>query len=426
MTEYNYPAELLDVLRTEELRLSKIGKRSWPPEVMLPRDTVLKQLLDVCYHASFLREEGRSLSFQIAFCTKEDLSREPNTRRSLVEFTRGVDFTPQQIRRLAPAIDSKQTTIAVKETSVGDETPRLEIWGLILANGSWAPNPEKNLPSFSPLPALIIGSSDAGSLEVSWKEFSLGRLEHGAIASRVEDILRFAAFGDFFVPAVNEVLREVWGSLDSESEDDRRSVHQMAWDMYMRPLKQILKSSSRHGHGGTILMIAQNEIGELEDNVSVRIKYGCLGFNIWNHILALGRAERAHWITVLDDFRPQDILVRQQDLDQWSKIASRELNVIGNLTAIDGAVLLTDHFDLVGFGVEIHLESVLKSIDIAPTQGKLGRTVPIEEYGTRHRSAFRFAEKFERTVAFVLSQDGGIKAVRQKGERVMLWTDVYA
>ncbi len=46
---------------------------------------------------------------------------------------------------------------------------------------------------------------------------------------------------------------------------------------------------------------------------------------------------------------------------------------------------------------------------------------PFTGYGTRHRSAFRFVDKMEPSVAFILSQDGGIKAATKVGERVVMW-----
>jgi len=46
---------------------------------------------------------------------------------------------------------------------------------------------------------------------------------------------------------------------------------------------------------------------------------------------------------------------------------------------------------------------------------------PFEGYGMRHRSAFRFVEQMPASIAFVLSQDGGIKAVAKVNERIVMW-----
>jgi hypothetical protein len=48
---------------------------------------------------------------------------------------------------------------------------------------------------------------------------------------------------------------------------------------------------------------------------------------------------------------------------------------------------------------------------------------PFTGYGTRHRAAFRFVEHMAPSVAFILSQDGGIKAATKVDERVVMWPD---
>jgi hypothetical protein len=47
---------------------------------------------------------------------------------------------------------------------------------------------------------------------------------------------------------------------------------------------------------------------------------------------------------------------------------------------------------------------------------------PFTGYGTRHRSAFRFVESMNPAVAFIQSQDGGIKAATLVGDRVVMWS----
>jgi DNA integrity scanning protein DisA with diadenylate cyclase activity len=51
-------------------------------------------------------------------------------------------------------------------------------------------------------------------------------------------------------------------------------------------------------------------------------------------------------------------------------------------------------------------------------------SVPIESFGTRHRSAFRFCSSLEDSASFVVSQDGGVKAIKRVGDKVNLWPDI--
>lgn len=86
--------------------------------------------------------------------------------------------------------------------------------------------------------------------------------------------------------------------------------------------------------------------------------------------------------------------------------------------------MLTDTFRVIGFGAEVTAsfagtDKVHVAQDVEGTESKEAGFV---EFGTRHRSAFRFAGSMESAVALVMSQDGGIKAVRQIGARLLMWT----
>jgi DNA integrity scanning protein DisA with diadenylate cyclase activity len=96
---------------------------------------------------------------------------------------------------------------------------------------------------------------------------------------------------------------------------------------------------------------------------------------------------------------------------------------IGSLTAVDGAVVLTDKLRIIGFGSEVKVSSPgTDTIHIAKDEeGDESTAVPRTGYGTRHRSAFRFVENMEPSVTFILSQDGGIKAATKVDERVVMW-----
>src|SRR4029453_6220733 len=85
--------------------------------------------------------------------------------------------------------------------------------------------------------------------------------------------------------------------------------------------------------------------------------------------------------------------------------------------------LLTDRLRLLGFGAEVltasqKIESVRAARSAFPEKYTKG---PLPAFGTRHRSAFRFCSSVEPSVAFILSQDGGVKAVRQVGRHLVMW-----
>src|SRR5207245_2108609 len=88
---------------------------------------------------------------------------------------------------------------------------------------------------------------------------------------------------------------------------------------------------------------------------------------------------------------------------------------IASLSKVDGALVITDRFRVLGFGAEIIAQSpTLKEISLAANPEATETTnISIESYGTRHRSAFRFCSSYEDSLAFIVSTDGGIKATKR-------------
>jgi DNA integrity scanning protein DisA with diadenylate cyclase activity len=81
---------------------------------------------------------------------------------------------------------------------------------------------------------------------------------------------------------------------------------------------------------------------------------------------------------------------------------------------------------VLGFGAEIiatspSLSTVKEALD--PTATKTFN-VPLERFGTRHRSAMRMCSSFDECIALVVSQDGPVKVLKRVGGDVVMWNDV--
>src|SRR5262245_6975675 len=89
----------------------------------------------------------------------------------------------------------------------------------------------------------------------------------------------------------------------------------------------------------------------------------------------------------------------------------RAVDAIAGLTAVDGATLITDRYELLAFGVKIgrpdgkpRVERVVVS---EPVEGGAPVEVaPLQLGGTRHNSAAQFAQDQQDSFAMVASQDG--------------------
>lgn len=87
--------------------------------------------------------------------------------------------------------------------------------------------------------------------------------------------------------------------------------------------------------------------------------------------------------------------------------------LLAALSAVDGAVLMTKRFEIVGFGVEVQpgLSSPARIRRALDVDGR--RTAPDHEenVGTRHRAAYRFVHAHPKGLAIVVSQDGTVRFV---------------
>lgn len=101
-------------------------------------------------------------------------------------------------------------------------------------------------------------------------------------------------------------------------------------------------------------------------------------------------------------------------------------HLVATLANVDGAVVMTDDLEVLGFGAEIsgalpEVESVDRSLDLQGTGRVRERT---DRVGTRHRSAYRLCQQLHDALVIVVSQDGGVRFVRWQDERVTYFDQI--
>ncbi|MDQ3863133.1 MAG: hypothetical protein M3317_06490, partial [Actinomycetota bacterium] len=98
-------------------------------------------------------------------------------------------------------------------------------------------------------------------------------------------------------------------------------------------------------------------------------------------------------------------------------------HLIAGLAAADGAVVMNKRNELLGFGGMISgrlpdVERVWRALDL---EGEEVVEEVTGNVGARHRSAYRLGGALPGSVAVVISQDGGVRFVCQRGGRVTYW-----
>jgi hypothetical protein len=95
----------------------------------------------------------------------------------------------------------------------------------------------------------------------------------------------------------------------------------------------------------------------------------------------------------------------------WKEELRRAVDAIAGLTAVDGAAVLTNDFELLGFGAKISRRRGRARVErvtvTEPVQGIVAAVVHPEQLGgTRHLSAAQFIHDQHDALALVASQDG--------------------
>jgi hypothetical protein len=277
--------------------------------------------------------------------------------------------------------------------------------------------------------ALIVMSTRPGELSISRGDGPLIRLRDGGIVTAAESVLLQGPIAEFFDPASCAFIRnacELSGLDQDPAEDDGLSL------AYKSFVESVLLYTCELKHGGTLLFVPEDITHDdprllsqmsikyalpstrprdaLVSAMAARLKHNALAEELQNR-----RTVNSEELELLDRL--------EWDLQNFEDAARDAARLIASLTAVDGAVVLTDMLRIIGFGAEVTARSSAGTkVHVAYTADaidqKEGR---FEEYGTRHRSAFRFVASLEPSVGFILSQDGGVKAVRQVGSKLVMW-----
>ena len=365
---YCYPRDLVTPLRS--------GWNGWFPREgdvpELPNDDALAELLEIAYHASFTLDEQRRTRLAITVC-------DPHDAHTPLCFNETRPLSVHELMRLGPVAARQSVVIGV--TRPTPNAPA-RIWGLC----SWA---------FMQLTISIVGP---GSVEVGRNNIVHVALRGG----RVGRDSRGRAFGVLseFLQSANALI---WTGVTfpGGSWSPERVV-------YPRYAMDIARTIARAGHGGAVLFVPDTDAENFLAHPDwVRIKYSCNDNALWEKLTEVIRGYDGAGDTAATG---------------RAQLAEAEANVllarVAKLAAVDGAVVLTDRLRLLGFGAEVTVRDDVTQI--APDDGT---PRSIEDFGTRHRSAFRFCSFYPAGLALVCSQDGGIKAIRKVDGTVRLFEE---
>ena len=325
------------------------GQQNLAPQ---PDAMTIEAIINAAFWASLRREESYFPKISFALLPPEQAG-QPLT------FERLLPFTPVTLARLAPAVERPGIHLGVWRYE-----NELCVWGAA-----------HRIPSL----CFVLEVIEPGLLVIKYRRGQeSGKFVNVAVlkGNQVKIVDEEGAS----LPDCPTLISSLLGSDSRSSSSD--SVNAFV---------QLAVSMRAHGRGGALLVVPQGS-ESWRESILWPVPYSVAPpFSELAELMRQGAGVRGG--------RP------------WREALGRAVDVVAGLTAVDGATLINDQYELLAFGAKIgpreggaQVEQVLTT---EPVVGAAASVVkPVNLGGTRHLSAAQFIQDQRDSLALVASQDG--------------------
>jgi sensor domain DACNV-containing protein len=317
-----------------------------------PEASAIEAIIDAAFWASLRREEGRSPKISLAFLP-------PAQAGQPLLFERRLELLPSVLTKLGPAVERPGIHLGV-----WCEQDALYVWGATRA-----------IPSF----CFVLEVVEPGLLVIKHRRLDgFGKFANVAVlqGEQVKVVDEHGAR----LPDCPALITSLLGFTSPSSWNDSVNV-----------FVQLAVSMRDHGRGGSLLIVPDGTQGWRQSIVHP-IQYAIMPA-----------------FSGLADLMRQDMSARSQSL--WQGALRQAVDSVAGLTAVDGATVISDHYELLAFGAKIGRPEgsapVAQMVITEPIIGSRAVIVhPVQSGGTRHLSAAQFVHDQRDALALVASQDG--------------------
>ncbi|WP_324674795.1 putative sensor domain DACNV-containing protein [Hymenobacter sp. GOD-10R] len=314
-----------------------------------PESYLVEAVIDAAFWASLRREEGHPPKISLALLP-------PDGAKYPLLFGQRRRLTPYNLLKLAPAVEQPGIHLGVWHDEEG-----LYVWGTAI-----------NIP---PL-CFVLEVVEPGLLVIKHRRADgFGKFVNVAILRgdqlQVVDADN-AAVND--CPALQAFLPD-HGLLTTSGETNTVLV-------------ELATAMRAHGRGGLVLVVPPSN-NQWKESIVQPMVYPVVPA-----------------YTGIADVQQQD-----QTRRKWQDKLLHTIKIVGGFTAVDGATVITQDYDLLAFGVKVaRAESstpVDKMVLSEPVVGSIAKRMhPAQNGGTRHLAAAQFVHDQRDSIALVASQDG--------------------
>ncbi len=378
----------------------------------IPSEQDFAVLLDTMFKASLLHEEGKAVSTSVTWVSRNDFETHEIGRmrqsKLALEFDAPIDFEAHNLAKLSGIVNGKTGTLLACRTESS-----ACIWGVCYFMGGTGPIGE--IPAmamearhFSPdYPTVTV--TGVGSMQITRSGTVIGRVEGGEFLQAQATVLTSYMLGQYLYRLINIEVDFNSQSFKSREDDD-------AATSFLNCVDFIVEVLSQRRTGATVIFVPPSlKERVLEETDTAWKVHGSL------EIDQLQRA-RLSWQEEAQKSKNNTGVLLRLKIDQ---ALQHRLRSLVDLAGVDGAVLLTPSFEVIGFGMKLKSPKWERDVQHGPlVQSVEKQQLDFSRLGTRHNSALNFVGSIEGAVAFVASSDGPIRAlVRSTEEKVWYWPD---
>lgn len=355
MTEPAYPAARLVAATVQKhfARHLAAAREQGQQELASQPDTqTIEEIIDAAFWASLRREEGYAPKISLALLPPEQAGQP-------LMFEQRLPLYPSALTRLAPAVERPGIHLGVWR--YGEQ---LSVWGTT-----------RTIPGLSFVleviqPGLLVIKSRRG--QESGKYVNIAVLEG--------DQIKVVDEQGTSLPDCPDLLKSLLRFDAANSRGNSVNV-----------LVQLAASMRTHGRGG-LLLVVPNDGEEWRESIVHPILY-----------------------SVSPSFSELAELMRQESQERnkrlWREALIDSVDAMAGLTAVDGATVISEDYELLAFGAKIARRKGSPQIEqvvvTEPTMDSVATNAnPGQLGGTRHLSAAQFVHDQRGALALVASQDG--------------------
>jgi hypothetical protein len=400
----------------------------------------IEKVIDTIFWTSLQKEESESHLLSILITNAKKVDVEPPKlirydRWQFLPFDESIELNPHNLTKLGSAASSESALIVVYGASsrppviIGLIDQQLAYYRLALHDDSGS--------IYSRPCGLVIKILGAGHLVASYEDRPIAELRVGEVLHDLPDVFnKNSPIYKSLKLGYDILLKDVFDNL-SDSKGYKTFCSHKLTELWSSTFKRLLCEIRETKHGGTILVSPSMAVIKNTCKIKYKIDFQRLRSAIVMQVVHkyeedfFGDVISNSYLDTNEEEMPVtlylDEAIAKSDSEDANSAIAGSIKFISTLSRHDGAVLMSPDLSVSGFGVEITTnEAPPKIFSIKKSHGSIPKEkkIDVEKFGTRHRSAIRFCWTNPGSVAFVISQDGGVRAITKLNNKVVIWEDI--